>query len=325
MVKDTNDLPEFEPIETSDRYCKFRSQIALKRYALDENDGNNLWTIYECGPKRIDCPVLFLPPVSGTADIFFHQMLYLSDRGHRVISAEYPDYFSIDEFIAGFERFIQSFQIRRVHIFGASLGGFLAQKFAEKYPERIASLILCNSFADTTRFRFVNTIPLIWINPTSILRRIFISNRIPEQADGRIRASYEFMSTRLSSLEHRQLVARLHLNLTENYVQPDNLQSLEITIVDVFDECSNSESTRNEMYKMYPKARLAHLKTGGNYPYLSRPEEMNLHLLVHLRQFNHTEFTSNINFLPTQQSSSDDEPKNIEFKTENNDCDNSLR
>lgn len=42
----------------------------------------------------------------------------------------------------------------QVHLFGASLGGFLAQKFAEythKSP-RVHSLILCNSFSDTSIF-----------------------------------------------------------------------------------------------------------------------------------------------------------------------------
>lgn len=42
----------------------------------------------------------------------------------------------------------------QVHLFGASLGGFLAQKFAEvthKSP-RIHSLVLCNSFSDTSIF-----------------------------------------------------------------------------------------------------------------------------------------------------------------------------
>lgn len=42
----------------------------------------------------------------------------------------------------------------QVHLFGASLGGFLAQKFAEythKSP-RVHSLILCNSFSDTAIF-----------------------------------------------------------------------------------------------------------------------------------------------------------------------------
>ena len=43
----------------------------------------------------------------------------------------------------------------QVHLFGASLGGFLAQKFAEvtfKSP-RVQSLILCNAFADTSVFQ----------------------------------------------------------------------------------------------------------------------------------------------------------------------------
>ena len=42
----------------------------------------------------------------------------------------------------------------KVHLCGASLGGFLAQKFAEctyKSP-RVHSLILCNSFSDTSIF-----------------------------------------------------------------------------------------------------------------------------------------------------------------------------
>ena len=45
--------------------------------------------------------------------------------------------------------------LSKVHIFGASLGGFLAQKFSEhtfKSP-RVHSVILCNSFVDTTVFQ----------------------------------------------------------------------------------------------------------------------------------------------------------------------------
>lgn len=45
-------------------------------------------------------------------------------------------------------------RVAKVHLFGASLGGFLAQKFAEctyKSP-RVHSLILCNSFSDTSIF-----------------------------------------------------------------------------------------------------------------------------------------------------------------------------
>lgn len=56
--------------------------------------------------------------------------------------------------------------------------------------------------------------------------------------------------------------------------------NLPITIIDVFDEYALSNVVREEMYKCYPNAKLAHLKSGGNFPYLSRSAEVNLHLQV---------------------------------------------
>lgn len=43
----------------------------------------------------------------------------------------------------------------QVHLFGASLGGFLAQKYAEfsGNGRRVQSMILCNSFNDTDVFQ----------------------------------------------------------------------------------------------------------------------------------------------------------------------------
>lgn len=48
---------------------------------------------------------------------------------------------------------------QQVHILGASLGAFLAQKVAEltyKSP-RVHSLLLCNGFVDTTAFKQTKT------------------------------------------------------------------------------------------------------------------------------------------------------------------------
>jgi len=50
--------------------------------------------------------------------------------------------------------------------------------------------------------------------------------------------------------------------------------------VQVNDHCALSESVKEEVYKCYPEARRAHLKTGGNFPFLSRPDEVNLFLQV---------------------------------------------
>ena len=67
---------------------------------------------------------------------------------------------------------------------------------------------------------------------------------------------------------------------------------MRVTIMDVFDECALTQGVKDDMYKCYPQAKRAHLKTGGNFPYLSRSTEVNLYLEIHLRQFVGTPFTA---------------------------------
>lgn len=42
--------------------------------------------MYEAGPREVRCPIVCLPPVCGTADVFFRQLLDLSAAGYRIIS-----------------------------------------------------------------------------------------------------------------------------------------------------------------------------------------------------------------------------------------------
>ena len=51
-------------------------------------------------------------------------------------------------------------------------------------------------------------------------------------------------------------------------------------LLQVNDECALSQSVKEEMYKCYPDAKRAHLKDGGNFPYLSRSDEVNIHIQV---------------------------------------------
>lgn len=97
---------------------------------------------------------------------------------------------------------------------------------------------------------------------------------------------------KLESLTQPELSSRLTMNCVSCYVQPQKICHLPITIIDVFDEYALSNGVREEMYKCYPNAKLAHLKNGGNFPYLSRSPEVNLHLQIHLRQFEGTEYAA---------------------------------
>ena len=44
------------------------------------------WTLYDAGPRHVRSPLVCLPPVCGTADVFFRQLLDLTAVGYRVIS-----------------------------------------------------------------------------------------------------------------------------------------------------------------------------------------------------------------------------------------------
>lgn len=48
----------------------------------------------------------------------------------------------------------------------------------------------------------------------------------------------------------------------------------------VNDDSAISESAKESIHKSYPNARRAHLKSGGNFPYLSRTDEVNLYIQV---------------------------------------------
>jgi len=51
--------------------------------------------------------------------------------------------------------------------------------------------------------------------------------------------------------------------------------------IQVNDDSALSASAKGALFRTYPDARRAHLKTGGNFPYLSRSNEVNLYIQVH--------------------------------------------
>lgn len=275
-------------------YVSFRSSIPLRTIFVDNNSDKG-WRIYDTGPKTIRTPLICLPPVCGTAEVFFKQMLGLSAKGIRVISAEHPIYWSVSDWCAGFVKLIDYLELDKVHLFGASLGGFLAQKFAEhtSHCPRVASLVLCNTFCDTSVFSYNETSSLFWMLPSLVLKKMIMVNFTNAHHDKRIIDSVDFMVERLDSLSQQDLASRLTINCTNSFVDPLKVNYLKaVTIIDVFDEYALSSPVREDVYKCYPDAKLANLKTGGNFPYLSRSDEVNLHLQIHLRGFDGTDVSA---------------------------------
>uniref|UniRef100_A0A8D8ZQ00 Maspardin n=1 Tax=Cacopsylla melanoneura TaxID=428564 RepID=A0A8D8ZQ00_9HEMI len=98
----------------------------------------------------------------------------------------------------------------------------------------------------------------------------------------------------LDSLQQSDLASRLTLNCQQNKVDVTRLQHIAITLMDVYDDYALSYHVQETLCELYPKAKRATLKSGGNFPYLSRTDDCTLHLQIHLRLFEDTPYSAKV-------------------------------
>ena len=116
--------------------------------------------------------------------------------------------------------------------------------------------------------------------PHAMLKSIIMNGLFAQDMTDDIANVADFMAERLKNLPQNELASRLTLNCTPSHVNSQIIREIPITILNVWDACAISDRVKDELHKCYPQAKLAHLKTGGNFPFLSRSEEVNLHILV---------------------------------------------
>ncbi len=75
-----------------------------------------------------------------------YRVLRRDMRGHGESSDPGPDHrWSLDELVLDMRDFLDALEIERVHYLGESISGILGVLFATRFPERLASLTICNS------------------------------------------------------------------------------------------------------------------------------------------------------------------------------------
>jgi len=114
---------------------------------------------------------------------------------------------------------------------------------------------------------------------------MLLSNFPTYELEREIANSIDFMVEQLECVKREDLASRLSLNCTVGPFIKEELKMDEtnITVIDVLDDVIIPEKVRDQVFKSYPNSRQALLKSGGNFPYLSRADEINLHIEVHLR------------------------------------------
>ncbi|XP_020094332.1 maspardin isoform X4 [Ananas comosus] len=261
-------------------YVYFKSQVPLHKISI----GAKQWRYYDFGPKTVP-PLICIPGIAGTADVYYKQIMSLSMKGYRVISIDIPRVWNHQEWIHAFEKFLDSMNVHHVHIYGTSLGGFLAQIFAQHRPRRVKSLVLSNTFLETHKFAAAMPwSPIVNWTPSFLLKRYILTGIRDGPHEPFIADSVDFVVGQVETLGREDLSSRLTLNVNVASVGPLLLSDSFITIMDTIDYCAVPQQLKDQVSERYPGARRAVLKTGGDFPFLSRPDEVNLYLQLHLRR-----------------------------------------
>ena len=243
----------------SAEFVHFKAHIPLSRIATSATQS---WSYYEIGPKSLP-PLILLHGSSGTAAVYYRQLLALSSRGYRVLSASWPPCWTVKEWVAGFLAFLDAVHIERAHIFGASLGGMLALQFATEHSSRVDSLVLCNAFVDTLPFvRGALWTQSLYFMPEFLVKEVLLQSfpAVSFYAD-----TVDFIVAQLDSLTAGDVASRLTLNSTQHVVTHlERIDQSRVLLILPQDIVTLPEQLKERLLQALPAAKQALMKGNNN-------------------------------------------------------------
>ncbi|HSK99815.1 MAG TPA: alpha/beta hydrolase, partial [Rubrobacteraceae bacterium] len=116
-----------------------------------------------------------LLPSGGTRVPDMYLLLFEAlESNFRVISSSYPAAHTMDALVDGLVAILDAEGVEQVDLFGSSFGGFVAQCFVRRYPERVRSLVLANTGAPgaSPLPGLPLLVPLLAFLPQGVVRRM---------------------------------------------------------------------------------------------------------------------------------------------------------
>jgi pimeloyl-ACP methyl ester carboxylesterase len=196
-------------------------------------------------PSR--APLVMLPGVVGGPAVFHKQLAGLHVPS-RIVVAGYPPLSSAAAFSDALAQLIERLRLGRVDLFGASLGGHLAQHFAMRHPAAVRRVLVANSFLQTPKRAALPG------REEHLLARLGFS-----AADAGV--YFDLRHSRYAMLAHCEAV-------------PKPAQAL-AAIIDCEDDDFIAPDERLALRRRYPHARVYSLSSGRHFPYLANPDAFN--------------------------------------------------
>ncbi len=253
------------PEDVRQSLLDFRADYPLQHVQVDGLD----WEYLVLGEGEET--VLFLHGMTGAYDIWWQQMLALMPD-YRVISLTYPPADTLEAMSKGVIAILDAEGIRRTHVVGSSLGGYLAQYLMQTHPDRLDKVVLANTFPpnDVLRAKNEKIIALLPFLPEwavmRVFRQSFTDDIYPAAGYSELVLAYllEQASGRMSKA---QVIARAKA-VIEPFA-PAEATSLPLLIIEADNDPLVEASLRAALRETYPTAEVQTLHGAGHFPYLN--------------------------------------------------------
>jgi len=238
--------------------------------------GGLVWRVIESKPRKsAQAPrLLMLPGTLGTAEIFWNQIAALAGKAH-VVSVTYPQIGEIERLADGLAALCDRLGLDRASVVGSSLGGYLAQIFAARHPDRVETLFIGNSLSDPSGPHPSGMSAAQLRRRPGAFHRDMILRSVrswpePTPAYAALRELLLYSGTRL--LSARALKARVLAVRCGPAVPKLALPDRRIVIIDCADDPLIPKATQDDVRRRYPGARKVRMRRGGHYPYVLQPD-----------------------------------------------------
>ncbi|MBK17637.1 MAG: alpha/beta hydrolase [Rhodospirillaceae bacterium] len=210
-------------------------------------------------------------------------------------SDDYDGELNFSDFSHDLERLLNHYGAQKAHICGTSMGGRIAQDFMALYPDRVATLILCDTFAgdDENDARASRTQTIDEFVESRI--RPFLDGAAPvelaRKRGGRLMAPEHSEDARRRAIEAS---SQLHV---ESYIKTvrasaafsriDNLAKINVPTLLLFGEQDplTPPTVADYMMEKISGAELVVIDKAGHMPYLEQPDAFNSAVLKFLMQY----------------------------------------
>ncbi|MCS7014264.1 MAG: alpha/beta hydrolase [Chloroherpetonaceae bacterium] len=241
--------------------------------------------------------VLLLHAFPLSNEMWKPQLAALSEAGHSVLApnvygiggSEPRTDWTMRHYAEALHELVTRFGFTSVSLIGVSMGGYQAFAFQRRYPDMVASMMLCDTRADADtdearnrRFEFIEALKQNGISEAK-------ARMIPKLLGKTTHAENPELAGQLSVIIERHRIEPVIEQLKALAHRPDSTSHLSsihcptLVVVGEEDELTPPALAKS-MAEKIPNAQLEIIPKAGHLPNLEQPERFNELMLKHLQK-----------------------------------------